>query len=95
MSRTSLTNTVSTRLVRDRGAALVRGCELCTFLNFSNVPCLSGMRYAQQALKLAVVAILRKYKIVKCDQTIPESDLKFSITKNGFQPGVQFKVETL
>ena len=46
-------------------------------------------------LKLAVVAVLRRFRIVKCNQSVPEDGLVFNIVKNGFVPGIQFKAEIL
>ena len=54
-----------------------------------------GQRYALQALKLGVIALVRNFRIVECEKTIAEEGLKFTLSKNSFDPGVQFKVEKI
>ena len=54
-----------------------------------------GMRYALQTLKIAIIHTVRKFKLVKCDETTDEEKLFFSITSNGFKGGIKFKVENL
>ena len=53
------------------------------------------MRYALQTLKIAIIHTVRKFKLVKCDETTDEEKLFFSITSNGFKGGIKFKVENL
>ena len=52
-----------------------------------------GTRYAYMTLKLALVHTLRKYKLVKCEETVEK--LEFEISKNYFKGGIKFKVEPL
>jgi len=54
-----------------------------------------GMRYALQALKIAIIHTVRKYKLVTCDLTNAEDKLFFSVAQNGFVGGIKFKVESL
>ena len=54
-----------------------------------------GMRYALQTLKIAIIHTVRKFKLVKCDDTTDEDELFFSIANNGFKGGIKFKVEKL
>ena len=54
-----------------------------------------GMRYALQTLKIAIIHTVRKFKLVKSDETTAEDKLFFSIANNGFKGGIKFKVEKL
>ena len=53
------------------------------------------MRYALQTLKIAIIHTVRKFKLVKCEETTDEDKLIFSLIKNGFVGGIKFKVEKL
>ena len=55
----------------------------------------SGMRYAMQALKIAIIGAVREFKIVPSPESPAENELKFNLSKNGFYPMIKFKVETL
>ena len=48
-----------------------------------------------QSLKLAVVHIVRRFRLLKSDETVPENDLFFSVLKNTFLGGIKFRVEKL
>jgi len=54
-----------------------------------------GMRYALQTLKIAIIHSVRKFKLVKSEETTDEDKLFFSIANNGFKGGIRFKVENL
>ena len=41
-----------------------------------------------QSLKLAVVHIVRRFRLLKSDETVPENDLFFSVLKNTFLGGI-------
>ena len=70
---------------------------VCYFQNKINPKSLfsSGMRYALQTLKIAIIHTVRKYKLVPCDLTNAEDKLFFSMAINGFVGGIKFKVESL
>ena len=53
----------------------------------------SGMRYAMQTLKIAIISVVKNFKVVPSEESTPEDGLCFSLTKNGFAPGIKFKVE--
>jgi len=53
------------------------------------------MRYALQTLKIAIIHTVRKFKLVKCDETVEEDKLMFSLIKNGFIGGFKFRVEKI
>ena len=53
------------------------------------------MRYALQTLKIAIIHTVRKFKLVKCEETTEEDKLFFSIASGGFKGGIRFKVENL
>ena len=59
----------------------------------STIP--TGMRYAYQTLKIAIVHTVRNFRLVKCEETTKEEDLTFSLAENGFVGGFKFKVEDL
>ena len=47
-------------------------------------------------LKLQLANIpVRHYQLVKCEKTIPEDELMFLLSKNGFVGGFRFKVEKI
>ena len=62
---------------------------------FNITECFEGMRYALQTLKIAIIHTVRKFKLVKCEETTDEDKLIFSLIKNGFVGGIKFKVEKL
>ena len=66
------------------------------FLGFGQGPrnCI-GMRYAYQTLKIAIIHTVRRFRLIKCDETVDEDGLNFSPTKNGFVGGIKFRVEAL
>ena len=88
----ALTSSGSWALVRALGIVLV-----CYFQNKINPKSLfsSGMRYALQTLKIAIIHTVRKYKLVPCDLINAEDKLFFSMAVNGFVGGIKFKVESL
>ena len=51
------------------------------------------MRYAMQTLKIAIISVVKNFKVVPSEESTPEDGLCFSLTKNGFAPGIKFKVE--
>ena len=72
------------------------GLNKYAFVGFGQGPrnCI-GMRYAIQTLKLAIIHTVRNYNLVKCEKTVPEDELMFSFSKNGFVGGINFKVEKI
>ena len=53
------------------------------------------MRYAMQALKIAIIGAVREFKIVPCAESVAKDELMFNISKNGYYPQIKFKVEKL
>ena len=53
------------------------------------------MRYALQTLKLAIIQTVRRFQLVKTEETTDEDKLFFAFAENGFRGGIKFKVENL
>ena len=48
-----------------------------------------------QALKIAIIVVIREFRVVTSPESVAENELKFNLLKNGFYPFIKFKVETL
>ena len=55
----------------------------------------TGRRYAVQTVKIAIIQTVRKFRLVKCDETTEKDQLMFSILKNSFVGEIKFRVEKL
>ena len=74
-----------------------RSCigKLSNSLWFHIILISSGRRYAVQTVKIAIIQTVRRFRLVKCDETTEEDQLRFSVLKNSFVGDIKFRVEKL